>query len=235
MEDRILRRYRRPAYSIFLSIAGVLMLLLLSRMRAQDAPQASPEPVVGHAVAFAVSGPTSEMSGPVEGEGGEGEDDDDGGDERGIGFGDVRPDIPDPGTADGALQTAPPSLASIPASLSFDGLSSQDNFNTFGGRLSPPDTNDDVGPNHYVQAVNTLWRVWDKSGNPLTPPLRLSGLFAQIGAPCSLSAKGDPVVLYDPLADRWLISQLGWASTAVPPAPPYFECIAISQTADPTG
>jgi hypothetical protein len=219
----------------FFAIAGVVLLALISRMSAQDDPPASSAPIESHAVAFAVSGPISEMSGPVDGEEGE-EEDDEGEDEgRGLGLGDVRPDIPDPGTSDAVLQLAPPSLASIPASLSFDGLSSQDNFNTFGGRLSPPDTNGDVGPNHYVQAVNTLWRVWDKSGNPLTPPLRLSGLFAQIGAPCSLSSKGDPIVLYDPLADRWLISQLGWASTASPPAPPYFECIAISQTGRPNG
>ncbi|MDQ3711458.1 MAG: hypothetical protein M3388_04490, partial [Acidobacteriota bacterium] len=61
--------------------------------------------------------------------------------------------------------------ALMPApSLSFDGLSNNDNAAAYGFRAVPPDTNGDVGPNHYVQSVNILTRVFDKSGNALTPP-----------------------------------------------------------------
>jgi subtilisin-like proprotein convertase family protein len=123
-----------------------------------------------------------------------------------------------------------PSLAD--PEVSFDGLSNQNNNTDFGFQVSPPDTNGDVGPNHYVQMTNLLVRVFDKTGNPLTPAFRLSGLFQQLGGQCAQEDAGDPVVLYDPLSDRWLLSQFAFVTTA---APPYHECIAISQTSDPAG
>lgn len=123
-----------------------------------------------------------------------------------------------------------PSLAD--PEVSFDGLSNQNNSVSFGFQVSPPDTNGDVGPNHYVQMTNLLVRVFDKAGAPLTQPFRLSGLFQQLGGQCAAEDAGDPVVLYDPLSDRWVLSQFAFATTA---APPYHECFAISQTPDPTG
>ncbi len=138
-----------------------------------------------------------------------------------------------------ASQTAEPALPAlatglnIPAPItSFEGVSNQDNFNAFGFRVSPPDTNGDVGPNHYVQMVNLLVRIFDKSGNPLTGPFKLSSLFAPLGGQCAAGDAGDPIVLYDPLADRWLLSQFAFVSLSTPP---YHECIAISRTGDPTG
>jgi subtilisin-like proprotein convertase family protein len=116
--------------------------------------------------------------------------------------------------------------------VSFDGLSNQNNAASFGFQVSPPDTNGDVGPNHYVQMTNLLVRVFDKAGAPLTQPFRLSTLFQQLGGQCAADDAGDPVVLYDPLSDRWLLTQFAFAT---PSAPPYHECIAISQTPDPTG
>ena len=111
---------------------------------------------------------------------------------------------------------------------SFEGLSSDDNAAAFDFRVVPPDTVGDVGPNHYVQAVNLLVRVYDKSGAPLTAPFKMSHLFAPLGAPGGTTDNGDPVVLYDQAADRWLIS--------IPSATaPFHQCIAISATSDPTG
>jgi hypothetical protein len=118
------------------------------------------------------------------------------------------------------------------ALLSFPGLSYADNLAAGFGNLSPPDTNGDVGPNHYVQQTNLLVRVWDKSGTPLTAPFKLSSLFTPLGGQCAAPDAGDPIVLYDALADRWLLSQFAFATTS---APPYHECIAISQTGDPSG
>ena len=123
-------------------------------------------------------------------------------------------------------------LASVPPfipvpTLSFDGLKGTDDFFA----PSAPNPNGDVGPNHYVQAAGTLVVVYDKTGAPLTAPFRVISLFASLGGLCSFHITGGRVnVLYDPLADRWLLSQI-----AFNPDPPYHQCIAISKTADPTG
>lgn len=116
--------------------------------------------------------------------------------------------------------------------VSFDGLSNQNNAASFGFQVSPPDTNGDIGPNHYVQMSNLLVRVFNKAGAPVTQPFRLSSLFQDLGGQCAAEDAGDPVVLYDPLSDRWVLTQFAFATTA---APPYHECFAISQTPDPTG
>ena len=76
----MIRRYRRPACVGIFVIAGVVVLALISRLSAEDDPPVSSAPIESHAVAFAVSGPISEMSGPVDGEEG-GEENDEGGDE----------------------------------------------------------------------------------------------------------------------------------------------------------
>lgn len=97
----------------------------------------------------------------------------------------------------------------------------------------PPDPIGDVGPNHYVQMVNTKFAIFNKSGVLLSGPTNINLLFAGLGAgnQCVLNDDGDPVVLYDRLADRWLLSQF-----AVPGGPSGFHvCVAISQTPDPTG
>ena len=89
---------------------------------------------------------------------------------------------------------------------------------------NPPDTVGDVGRDHFVQMVNvTQFRVWDKKGNALTPALVFGNLWP-VGDVCRSNA-GDPIVVYDHLADRWLLSQF---------ANPNHMCIAISQTSDPT-
>ncbi len=100
--------------------------------------------------------------------------------------------------------------------------------------VTPPDTIGDVGPNHYVQMTNFSFRIWDKGDpdngvppNPLIPPTLTGDLFAPLGGQCTNNF-GDPIVLYDDLADRWLLSQFGLDG-------PLGMCIAISQTADPTG
>ena len=58
-------------------------------------------------------------------------------------------------------------------------------------------------------------------------PTALSTLFT--GTPNCAVNNGDPVVVYDELADRWLLSQFSIDGS------PEYMCIAISQTPDPTG
>lgn len=114
-------------------------------------------------------------------------------------------------------------------SLSVEGLSNNDNFAAYGFNVIPPDTIGDVGLNHYVQAVNLLFRVYSKSGTPLTPPLKMSSLFEPLGTACATRNDGDPIVLYDELADRWILSQF------CKNAPPFRQMIAVSKNGDPTG
>ena len=116
-----------------------------------------------------------------------------------------------------------------PPITSFPGLANIDNAMIYSLLIIPPDMNGDVGPNHYVQVVNSLVRVFNKTGQPVSPPIKISDLFQSLGTVCSTRIDGLAVVLYDPLADRWLISQ---TCTAFPP---FREMIAISKTSDPLG
>lgn len=119
----------------------------------------------------------------------------------------------------------PVSQVSAGTLLSFEGV------NNVNGVL-PPDTQGDVGPNHYVQVVNIAFAIFDKEGNKLYGPANLNTLFNGFGGPCETTNDGDPIALYDETADRWLISQFALPNY---PRGPFYECIAISQTGDPTG
>jgi hypothetical protein len=119
------------------------------------------------------------------------------------------------------VPTMPPPL------LTFAGTSSAE-----GGNSIPPDTNGDVGPNHYVQAVNQAFKVFNKNGKTLSGPTTFDSFFAPLGknTPCGLSQmKLDPVVFYDQIADRWIITDHAqdWEETT------FWECIGVSQTGDP--
>lgn len=95
----------------------------------------------------------------------------------------------------------------------------------------PPDTNGDVGPDHYVQVVNAHIQVFDKQGNSLLGPEPISTLWQGFGGICENQDSGDPVALYDQLADRWLVTQFNLFGSGGH----NHQCIAISQTGDPTG
>ena len=119
-------------------------------------------------------------------------------------------------------------------SLTFDGATSEDNRAVNGANYIPPDTNGDVGPNHYVSSVNTVLKIFNKSGTVVAGPIRTSSLFAALPAndPCRIQNDGDAIVLYDTLADRWHISQFGLpAGTGAA----RYQCVALSVTGDPTG
>lgn len=95
----------------------------------------------------------------------------------------------------------------------------------------PPDTVADVGPNHVVQMVNTALAIWDKEGNQLAGPIAINQLWSGFGGLCESTNRGDPIVLYDSAADRWMLSQFAFTDGFTDNR----ECIAISQTNDPTG
>ncbi|HVT02585.1 MAG TPA: hypothetical protein VHL58_04315 [Thermoanaerobaculia bacterium] len=109
----------------------------------------------------------------------------------------------------------------------FDGIS--DGANGFNVTSAPPDTTGDIGPNHYVQWVNSSYAIFSRTGTVLVAPTVGNSLWSGFGGICQTSNDGDPLVKYDRLADRWVLTQF-----AVP-AGANSQCIAISQTADPTG
>jgi len=86
---------------------------------------------------------------------------------------------------------------------------------------NPSDPTGAAGPNHYVMAYNTAFKIFDKNGNVLVNETALSALFP------GHTSDGDPIVLYDQFADRFVITNFDVSST------PNKLLIAVSQTADP--
>ncbi|HNT75535.1 MAG TPA: carboxypeptidase regulatory-like domain-containing protein [Anaerolineae bacterium] len=120
---------------------------------------------------------------------------------------------------------------SMPAPLySFDGVNNVNN-------IHPPDTQGDIGydpatgKKYYVQWVNLSFAIWDVT---TATPVQVYGpvggrtLWQGFGGVCETTNHGDPITLFDTMANRWLMSQFSYGG-------PYYQCIAISQTADPTG
>ncbi|MBU2651322.1 MAG: T9SS type A sorting domain-containing protein [Bacteroidetes bacterium] len=97
--------------------------------------------------------------------------------------------------------------------------------------LTPPDTDGDVGPDHYFQMVNVSFAIWDKQGNLLYGPVDNSTLWDGFVGPWTGTNDGDPVVIYDELEDRWVATQFAINTNNGT----YWELIAVSETPDPTG
>ncbi|MEM7087731.1 MAG: GEVED domain-containing protein [Bacteroidota bacterium] len=113
------------------------------------------------------------------------------------------------------LQTEMGKLVAPPLEQNFIGVSQSES-----GFL-PPDPTGAVGPNHYVHSVNSLVKIFDKTGNLLVGPVSLSSFLG------NGSNNGDPIVLYDQLADRWVVSEFGAGANSL--------SIGVSETNDPTG
>jgi len=112
-----------------------------------------------------------------------------------------------------------------PVILSVDGIGQED----AAGTIRPPDTNGDVGPDHFIQYINVHWQIYDKStGNSLSPVMLGNTFWAGFGGPCQTSNSGDPIVLYDKLAGQWVFTQFTGTSTNR-------QCFAISTGSDPAG
>ena len=117
--------------------------------------------------------------------------------------------------------------AAMPAAIrNFDGVG----FPGVSCNCAPPDTNGEVGATQYVQIVNEGYQVWNKNtGASVLGPVGITTIWSGFGGVCETAGDGDPVVLYDQLAGRWLVSQFAGVGT------PTDECIAISTTSDATG
>jgi len=206
----------RSRFVVALSLSALVLLALAAvaaaMPRAQDAPSAIYRGV-STAVQFDVSPPLRSIA-PLAAKPGEFREIPD----RATGLeGPFGPQDPD-----AALQSkAGPPLIPAP-NVSFDG---PNNISS----VSPPDPVGDVGPNHYVAMSNLSFQIFNKSGTSLYGPALNNTLWAGFGGPCQTENAGDPIVLYDQLDDRWILSQFTAAG------PTYYNCVAVSTTGDPTG
>jgi hypothetical protein len=104
------------------------------------------------------------------------------------------------------------------------------NFAGLDGSARPLDPTGAAGETQYVQSINFSLAVFDKrDGRIIKGPVEVSSLWTGINSPCARHDTGDPIVQYDRLAKRWLVSQFlleneGW-----------HECVAVSASEDATG
>src|SRR2546423_4738221 len=135
------------------------------------------------------------------------------------------PTVAQPGVA------VPVSVAAPAILTSFEGIGNgfTGPQGTFSVNSAPPDTNGAVGPNHYAMTVNTDLAIFNKSGTVLYGPVPINTVWSGFGGGCQTNNDGDAVVVYDRIADRWIISQFSVTTT------PYLMCVAVSTSSDPTG
>ena len=123
---------------------------------------------------------------------------------------------------DAVMQTSTLANISTTAGVNFEGVAANGS--------APPDTNGSAGTTQFVEWVNTEFAVYDKTGRLLLGPVQGNTLWSGFGGPCQTNNDGDIVVLFDKLNNRWVMSQL-----SVTGGPPFFQCVAVSTTADATG
>ncbi len=122
-----------------------------------------------------------------------------------------------------------PQVATTPG-LSFDGVGV--GLGCFSPTGVPPDTNGAPGATQYVQWVNTSFAVFDKSTGALVfGPAAGNTLWQGFGGPCETTNSGDPVVMYDKAAGRWVMTQFSINQSTSQ----FYQCVAVSTTSDATG
>jgi len=129
-----------------------------------------------------------------------------------------------PVVADPVVQQSSPANAAPATTTNFEGVAANGS--------APSDSNGAVGPNDYVDLVNTELQVFNKTGGSLLGPITTNTLWSGFGGECQSENDGDGTVRYDALADRWIVSQFALGPGG---AGPFFQCVAVSTTADPTG
>jgi hypothetical protein len=95
----------------------------------------------------------------------------------------------------------------------------------------PPDTVGDIGPEHYVQAVNISIGIYTLDTGAFYRTTFNNFFTGPADTPCVGNHRGDPVVLYDPFVERWLVSDFAW----YPDQSSFYQCLAVSKSADAMG
>jgi hypothetical protein len=197
-----------------ISILSLFFLSLLSAVSAL-AQQAPPKPIVIRPTAHDVSPPLSEMVAA---------------NPRQIETEEIEIEAPGrtpplPGSISAAgrdtvLQTEALPLVATTPGLDFDGVAAN-------GPI-PPDTNGSVGASQYFQIVNVEFAIYDKTtGGILLGPSLINTIWSGFGGDCASGNGGDPVVLWDKAAQRWVVSQLSGSYANW--------CMAVSTGSDATG
>ena len=107
-------------------------------------------------------------------------------------------------------------------SVSFEGISQVDHQRATGFAFLPPDTVGDVGPNHYMQAVNLAVAIYDKKGKILMPVMPLATIWEGF----AVTDCADPLSPSDPIVTACIVD---------PNPTACYTCVAISTDGDPTG
>jgi Putative Ig domain len=131
---------------------------------------------------------------------------------------------------DPVVQSRPGTRAAVATIANFDGISVASAGNPC--NCAPPDPNAAVGTTQVVEIVNTAFAVYSKTGGTIMGPTATNTLFSGFGGSCQTTDDGDATVAFDRLANRWVIQQFANIRSA---AGPYFECVAVSTSADATG
>lgn len=127
-----------------------------------------------------------------------------------------------PGRDTAVQQFYPPTIHTVPV-FSFDAVREDER------NAQVPDTNGAVGKKQFVEITNFDYAVYDKAtGKNVLKPTDTNTIFSGFGGRCQNTDPGDPVVVYDKLADRWLVSYFNYETA-------YALCIAVSTTNDATG
>ena len=129
-------------------------------------------------------------------------------------------------SAAGPNQTKPPTGTPPALTVNVAGL----DYNTWGAG-HPPDTSGVVGPNQFVQVVNTSIGVYSKTGTQLNA-FTFNTFFGQFhtGTPCDNQNGGDPQAIFDQPSNKWIIADLSYPSGG-----PYYFCMAVSNGPNITG
>jgi len=102
-----------------------------------------------------------------------------------------------------------------------------ENFDGGTSPYYPPDCNGTAGQNYYMQTINCTYSIYTKTGTKVAGPTAINTLFA--GTAGSNYNDGDPVILYDEMADRWLVTEISISGSL------NYLLLAVSSTNDPTG
>ncbi len=186
-----------------------------------SAAEDSPAPVVRHAVGFAISPPLRDLA-KVQSR-------------QMYGFHEANPVRRVPKrlagqgrVVDAVEQSTPGAPGNYAIGLNLLGVGT--GFPGYTVPDAPPDTNMAVGDTQVVQWVNTSYAVFDKtSGAILAGPIEGNVLWTAIGGACFNNNDGDIIAQWDKAAHRWLLTQNVFSG------PPYYACVAISQTPDALG
>lgn len=130
---------------------------------------------------------------------------------------------------DPVVQQSSGLASSATIGLQFPGIGQGDYG--FTDQYAPPDTNGAVGATQYIQWVNTDLAVFDKTTGAIAKgfPKPANAIWSGFGGGCETNNDGDPIVKYDQIANRWVLTQFSVSTT------PYLQCVAVSTTSDATG